>query len=77
MFLMKTQVNDQTEDQPAEIAYPTQDHPILSRLPTGSDLRQGQLISNSVSKTLRANRTAGPITAAFKLGHYRKGNVLM
>jgi len=37
------QVNDQTEDQPAEIAHPTQDRPILSRLPTGSDLRQGQL----------------------------------
>jgi len=24
------------------IAHPTQDRPILSRLPTGSDLRQGQ-----------------------------------
>jgi hypothetical protein len=26
-----------------EIAHPTQDRPILSRLPTGSDLRQGQV----------------------------------
>jgi hypothetical protein len=34
-----------TEDQPAEIAHPTQDRPILSRLPTGSDLRQGQVES--------------------------------
>ena len=38
----RKQVNDQTEDQRAEIAHPTQDRPILSRLPTGSDLRQGQ-----------------------------------
>jgi hypothetical protein len=36
------QVNDQAEDQPAEIPHPTQDCPILRRLPTGSDLRQGQ-----------------------------------
>jgi len=38
--LLETEtVNDQPEDLPAEIAHPTQDRPILSRLPTGSDLR--------------------------------------
>jgi putative ABC transport system substrate-binding protein len=32
----------------AEIAHPTQDRPILSRLPTGSDLRQGQRDANEL-----------------------------
>jgi len=37
------QVSDQAQDGPAEIPHPTQDCPIRRQLPTGSDLRQGQL----------------------------------
>jgi hypothetical protein len=44
---------------PAVFAHPTQDRPILSRLPTGSDLRQGQAMTR-VDRAI-AEQTIGVI----------------
>jgi hypothetical protein len=53
------QIRNQSKDQLQEIQHRPQDRPILSRQPTGFNLRQGQDMPSSMLRRLRALSSAG------------------
>jgi hypothetical protein len=70
------QINDSLKNYPAEIQHPAEDHPILRLMPTGWNLRQGQ-VSQKLNDTGGVKkRCPGRRGRRKRPGQEKTGNVL-